>query len=196
MVKNLLSICMRMAMNDFCLEFHSSSCLLRNAQSSQVLAKGVLKNGLYEFSMTTKQSTQSGLVSNSAKVMISSSAETHLWHSRLGHVNLQKLKTISNSTLYSPTVEFTTTNKFFCESCVYGKHHVLPYALTGTTKATKPLELVHSDLCGPMSTLSMGGVAYFLTFIDDWSKYTVAYYLKHKDETFSCFVDYFQLAER
>ena len=40
----------------------------------------------------------------------------------------------------------------------------------GGTRATQVLELVHSDVCGPMKTLSFGGARYFVTFIDDFSR--------------------------
>ena len=41
---------------------------------------------------------------------------------------------------------------------------------------------MHSDVCGPMPMLSMGGVAYFVTFIDDFSCKTWVYSLRRKDE--------------
>lgn len=47
-----------------------------------------------------------------------------------------------------------------------------------------------------MSTASLGGAPYFLTFIGDWSRYTIAYYLRSKAETLECFMDYVCLSER
>ena len=46
------------------------------------------------------------------------------------------------------------------------------------------LELVHSDVCGPMSTQARGGYEYFITFIDDYSRFGYVYLMKQKFETF------------
>ena len=57
----------------------------------------------------------------------------------------------------------------------------------GSTRKSEPLALVHSDVCGPMPTLSMGGASYFVTFIDDFSRKVWAYSLRRKDEVLSVF---------
>ena len=54
---------------------------------------------------------------------------------------------------------------------------------------------MHSDVCGPMPTLSMGGVAYFVTFIDDFSRKTWVYPLRRKDEVLSIFKHFVTLVE-
>ena len=57
-----------------------------------------------------------------------------------------------------------------CECCIFGKHHRDPFPSGEARRANQPLELVHSDLCGPMRVPSLGGNRYFLTFIDDFSR--------------------------
>jgi len=57
-----------------------------------------------------------------------------------------------------------------CEACIQGKQARQPFPSDGGTRAAKVLEIVHSDVCGPMKTTSMGGARYFLTFIDDFSR--------------------------
>ena len=59
-----------------------------------------------------------------------------------------------------------------------------------------PLELVHTDICGPMNISSVGGNKYFLTFIDDFSRKTWIYLLKSKDEVFHCFKIFKAFVER
>ena len=54
-------------------------------------------------------------------------------------------------------------------------------------RATEPLGLVHSDICGKLNSKSLGGAEYFLTFVDDKTRYVWAYFLKHKDEEFQRF---------
>ena len=56
-------------------------------------------------------------------------------------------------------------------------------------------QIMHSKICGPMRTSSIGGCNYFLTFIGDYSKKTWVYFLKHKSETFSCFQQFKALVE-
>lgn len=58
------------------------------------------------------------------------------------------------------------------------------------TRASTPLELVHSDLCGPVHTNSLGGDRFFLTFIDDYSRKIWIYFLKHKSEVFGVFKNF------
>ena len=52
---------------------------------------------------------------------------------------------------------------------------------------SKPLELIHTDLCGPMRTQSINGDKYFMLFIDEYSQMTWVYFLKHKYEAFDMF---------
>lgn len=55
----------------------------------------------------------------------------------------------------------------FCKSCIQGKLHRSPFPSEGTRRAEKPLDLVHTDVCGKINTKSLGGAEYLLTFIDN-----------------------------
>src|SRR4051812_22856021 len=57
-------------------------------------------------------------------------------------------------------------------------------------RATDLLEIIHSDVCGPMSVLARGGYHYFVTFMDDLSRYGYIYLMKHKSETFEKFKEF------
>ena len=57
-------------------------------------------------------------------------------------------------------------------------------------RATDLLEIIHTDVCGPMSVEARGGYRYFLTFTDDLSKYGYIYLMKHKYETFEKFKEF------
>lgn len=57
------------------------------------------------------------------------------------------------------------------------------------------LQLIHSSICGPMSTRSLGGYLYFVTFIDDHSRKTWIYFLNTNDEVFGCFKEFKALVE-
>ena len=58
----------------------------------------------------------------------------------------------------------------FYESCVAGKSHHKPFSAVEKIHSTQKPQLMHSDVWGPMKTESIGGVKYFLTFIDDYSR--------------------------
>ena len=68
---------------------------------------------------------------------------------------------------YVPSFNFSCFS--ICEHCLYGKQTQSPHK-RGSSRKSEPLALVHSDVCGPMLTLSMGGATYFVTFIDDFSQ--------------------------
>ena len=57
-------------------------------------------------------------------------------------------------------------------------------------QATNLLEIIHTDVCGPMSVEAGGGYHYFLTFTDDLSRYEYIYLMKHKSETFERFKEF------
>ena len=83
----------------------------------------------------------------------------------------------------------------FCQACVEGKLHKSQFPATGGKRAKQPLELVHSDVCGKIETSSLGGGRYFLTFIDDNTRYVWMYILKSKSQVFEKFVEWKALVE-
>jgi hypothetical protein len=60
---------------------------------------------------------------------------------------------------------------------------------------TKPLEIIHADVCGPMRTTCLNGERYFLLFVDDFTRMTWLFLLKNKSETFNCFQVFKELTE-
>ena len=76
-----------------------------------------------------------------------------------------------------------------CESCLLGKMTKTPFAKS-CERASDLLGLVHSDVCGPMSTTARGGYEYFITFTDDLSRYGYIYLMKHKSEAFEKFKEF------
>jgi len=74
------------------------------------------------------------------------------------------------------------------------KSHQLPYPKS-TSISSAPLQLVFSDVWGPAPD-SVGRNKYYVSFIDDYSKFTWIYLLKYKSEVFQKFHDFQQLVER
>ncbi|UYV81409.1 hypothetical protein LAZ67_20001109 [Cordylochernes scorpioides] len=77
-----------------------------------------------------------------------------------------------------------------CVQCIQGKLTETPFPKKTEYRATETLQLVHSDICGPLPTNSLSGKRYFITFTDDYSRYTKIYLLKGKDEAYEKIKDY------
>ncbi len=88
------------------------------------------------------------------------------------------------------------SDDFQCVGCVLGKGHRAPIPKKVTNKSSQLLELVHSDVNGPIEVPSQGGSRYFVTFIDDFSRWTTVYTMKQKSETFECFQKFHSYAEK
>ncbi|MCO5568254.1 hypothetical protein L7F22_021951 [Adiantum nelumboides] len=91
--------------------------------------------------------------------------DAELWHARFGHVGYGSLMTLQ-------------------------RHN-----MDGSVRATRKLQLVHSDICGPMRTPSVGNSLYFVTFIDDFSRFCWVYPLKAKSDVFAVFQHYVSMVE-
>lgn len=100
-----------------------------------------------------------------------------IWHERLGHQNIGYIKRF----LKKQNIGFDGKGEYFCEACVYGKHHRSPFTRS-ENRAEKVGELVHTDVCGPMHVKSIGGARYFLLIKDDFSNFRKIYFLKEKSE--------------
>ena len=83
-----------------------------------------------------------------------------------------------------------------CTGCALGKAQRTPIPKKSQFRCSRLLELVHSDLNGPIEVPSLGGSRYFVTFIDDFSRWTSLYTMKAKSETFLCFKKFHAYAER
>jgi hypothetical protein len=71
----------------------------------------------------------------------------------------------------------------FCEHCIYGKQNHVRFP-SGATREKGILELIHSDVFGPVPVPSLGGSLYYVSFIDDFSRKTWLYFLRKKYEVF------------
>ena len=69
----------------------------------------------------------------------------------------------------------STKESDFCEGCAQDKQKRAPFPKEQATRASEILGIIHSDVCGPMQENSLGGNKYFVTFIDDKSRFTEMY---------------------
>lgn len=81
------------------------------------------------------------------------------------------------------------------QGCAMGKQHRQAFPKKSQSISSQPLKHIHSDVCGPMSVNSVGGSKYFVTFIDDYSRFTTVYFMKHKSEVIEKFKEFVELVE-
>ena len=91
----------------------------------------------------------------------------YIWHCRLGHINKKRVEKLHKDGLLD-SFDYESFQTF--ESCLLGKMTKAPFTGQGE-RASELLALVHTDVCGPMSSVARGGFQYFITFTDDFSSY-------------------------
>lgn len=78
-----------------------------------------------------------------------------------------------------PLIEYVEQ---LCEGCLAEKQHHLSFPAISSYRAQTPLELVHADLCGPITPTTSGGNRYFLLIVDDCTRYMWILLLRTKGE--------------
>ena len=120
---------------------------------------------------------------------------TWLWHKRYGHLNLASLKILSSQNLVKglPTIH---KQEELCSSCVTSKQARKSFPPSAEYRASKPLELIHGDLCGPFALETLGGNKYFLLLVDDCTRMLWVSLLKQRLEAFKAFKSFKVQAKR
>ena len=83
----------------------------------------------------------------------------------------------------------------FCDACQFGKNH-LKHFDSVITKTTAPLQLLYADLWGPSHTISTQGYSYYLSILDDYSRFTWIFPLKAKSDSLQVFTDFKTFIEK
>lgn len=111
---------------------------------------------------------------------------TDLWHLRLRHVNVDRINRLVKD---GPLIFLKIESYPVCQSCPQRKMTKMPFPKKAA-RATEMLELIHSDVCGPMIIPARGGFEYFITFTDDCSRFEYIYLMRHKFESFEKFKEF------
>ena len=131
-----------------------------------------------------------------------SASMVELWHQRLNHLSLQPMlrlrrENLADGAVDLPLASHLSQSRLPCDACAAGKSHRQAVLRTAGHRASRCLELVHSDICGPIHTEAHGGVTGFLTFVDDCSRFVVVYLMLGKSgaEVLADLEDYLAWAE-
>ena len=162
--------------------FTISNSSLSISKDGIFYANAIVRNGLYLLEVNDKHV----LNVNNKRLKISHENESLLWHYRLGHISNKRIKKLQDSNLLDlNSYEQIET----CEPCLIGKMTKKPFKMKGT-RAKDLLELIHSDVCGPIKPSARDGFKYFITFTDDYSRFGYVYLMKSKSESFEKFKEF------
>ena len=134
---------------------------------------------------------------NHKRVNVARQSDTKedIWHKRYGHLGLSNLQMLVRKKLVNGFDFDMTRELAFCEACPEGKQHRTKFQ-SSNRRADDLLGLVHSDVCGKINAKSLGGAEYFLSFIDDKTRYVWVYCLKHKDQVFEKFCEWQAMVQK
>ena len=125
------------------------------------------------------------VLENGVESLAVSGEKTMLWHQRHRHIGEKGLRILHGKGMVEGMSNSSMDFDFY-EHCVYGKQNRVSFPF-GAKRANKILELVHSDVFGPMSVPSLGKSVYYVSFIDDFSRNTWIYFLRKKYKFFDRF---------
>nr|GEV46500.1 putative RNA-directed DNA polymerase [Tanacetum cinerariifolium] len=166
--------------------FQSDLCKVFHLDRGLIFQSRMSTNWMYPLSEdaneTTEQKTDECMYSSDDDI-------AKLWHERLGHISKTGMKTLQHKRMVRDLPEFIVDTSF-CEDCMIGKQTKEAIPKSSSWRAGEILELVHSDICGPITPASHAGKKYFLSFIDDYSRKGWVYFLTEKSQAFESFKDF------
>jgi transposase InsO family protein len=117
------------------------------------------------------------------------------WHERLGHVNEKNLREMAVNDVILRLKLNPNEKLEICEVSVKGKQAQTPFNKSEPERTSALLEIVHTDICGPMRVASKGGARYFAVFVDDKSRWCEVHFPQKKSDVFEAFKKYKAMAE-
>ena len=131
--------------------------------NGKLVHTGIRHDGLYFLDNLIEGANSDCLVGEDNSIVRNNDkntcSESYLWHLRLGHISKNRIKRLINSGI----LNFKWEDFGTCEACIKGKMNHAPFPKAERSK--EPLAIIHSDICGEMSTPTNGQKLYFITFI-------------------------------
>ena len=178
---NLLSVSQITKSHNCVAIFFPTHFVLQNIHTKEKIGSGKKIGGLYYLEDDSQDATKVLAHLMSDDLQKKNKEEIWLWHRRLGHPSFGYLRKLFPSLFYNCNL----TN-FNCETCVMAKSHRATFPLNNTQVDT-PFSLVHTDVWGPAPLPTHKGMRWFVTFVDDYTRMTWLYLLKHKSDVCKVF---------
>lgn len=141
---------------------------MKDEKTHRILLRGTTKDGLYLLKGIQLQPI----------VLLGERTTPHIWHNRLSHPQFKIMKQII---VKHGLLTAQLPKQYMCDAWCTSKTHKLHFSRSNRI-LIKPLELIHSDLCGPSQVLSHFGFSFYVIFIDDFSIYVWLYLSKLKSD--------------
>lgn len=158
-----------------------------DAKGRKVLKAPLCKNRTFQVNLNA---TEVECFSSTSAI-----GENWLWHQRYGHLNFKSLTQLAAKQMVIG-LPLLQSPKQLCERCLTSKQPRNSFKSYGPARAKQSLQVVHSDVCGPMEESTLGGNKYFLSFVDEFTRKIWVYLLKEKKDVFSLFEKFCNMAER
>ena len=163
---------------------YSTFWLLQDILTKEIIGHGTKNCGLYyvdDFS--------SGRANHMHHTVSNKERQIWLWQHRLGHPSFGYLKHLLHD-LFSNVTHLN----FKCDTCILAKSHRAFHPLS-MNKSVIPFDLIHYDVWGPSPITTSSGHHWFVIFVDDCTRMTWLYLLKHKDEVFAAFQSFHTMVQ-
>ncbi|CAL2258162.1 unnamed protein product [Prunus armeniaca] len=184
--ENLLNVG-QMDQHGYCLVFGEGMCRVFDSPSMDYL--------IIKVPMKSNRCYPVSFLANNQLLMKTSFTQfTWMWHKRLGHLHFKGLKQLREKGMVHGLPQLEEQSGV-CEGCQLGKQHRVVFPKEQAQRASKALELVHIDLCGPIRNESVAKNRYFMLLIDDFTRMIWVYFLRNKSEAFSCFKKFKSMTE-
>ena len=121
---------------------------------------------------------------------ISSIPSLALWHAFLGHASSSRVQQLASRGLLG----LVFTENFDYVSCLLGKQSALPFN-SSESISIDIFDFIHSDVWGPFPVSSIGGFRYFVVFVDDYSRYSWIFHMKHRSELLQVYSNFAKMVE-
>ncbi|KAK2413561.1 putative mitochondrial protein [Trifolium repens] len=175
---NLISVTKLLTSLDCHITFHPNNCLIVQNSTKKMIGTAERHGDLYALQVHAPVSLLSPMFSCNS--VSNNMDDASLWHCRLGHISDSIHKCIASK---FPFIAYKNHNKNTpCDVCHFSKQRILPYP-NSITHSSNIFDLLHADIWGPYATPSVSGHRYFLTLVDDYSRFTWIILMKFKSET-------------
>ena len=147
--------------------FYSKKCEIRKKNSGKLIGTIV------------KTSRNVYILENEEQCYMSQIDESMLWHRSMGHLNFENIVKISKKGVIRNLPKIIKPPNYVCRQCLHGKQTKASFNIKENT-TSQPLQIIHTDICGPTRTKIMQGDHYFMLFIGDHTRMTWVEFLKEK----------------
>ncbi|GAU22886.1 hypothetical protein TSUD_376970 [Trifolium subterraneum] len=186
MKSNLISICQLLEKN-YSVEMHDKELKLFDAKDRLILKAPLSNNKTFQVSIN--------MIDQQCLVTTVNEDQNWIWHHRYGHLNFKSLNLLNLKNMVHGLPHIKPP-KQLCKECCIAKSARKAFKHDLPMKSSQKLQLIHSDVCGPLEMQSMGGNYYFLTFMDEFTRHVRIYMIEKKSEVFTKFKKFKLQVER